>query len=58
MIRLLDEIERTKRRVNGLEFNIIPQLQKQVDFVKLSLEEQERDNIIRLKKIKAKLQTA
>ncbi|MCA9459352.1 MAG: V-type ATP synthase subunit D, partial [Nanoarchaeota archaeon] len=43
---------------NGLEFNIIPQLQKQVDFVKLSLEEQERDNIIRLKKIKAKLQTA
>ncbi|MCA9460198.1 MAG: V-type ATP synthase subunit D [Nanoarchaeota archaeon] len=56
MIRLLNEIERTKRRVNGLEFNIIPQLQNQVNFVKLSLEEQERDNIIRLKKIKAKLQ--
>ena len=55
MIRLLKEIEKTKRRVNGLEFNIVPELKKQMSFVKLSLEEQERDNIIRLKKIKAKL---
>ena len=56
MIRLLKEIEKTKRRVNGLEFNIIPQMQSQEKFVKLSLEEQERDNMIRLKKIKAKLE--
>lgn len=55
MIRLLHEIERTKRRVNGLEFNIIPSLKASESFVKLSLEEQERDNTIRLKKIKAKL---
>lgn len=55
MIRLLSEIEKTKRRVNGLEFNIIPDLKKAESFVKLSLEEQERDNTIRLKKIKAKL---
>lgn len=56
MIRLLKEIEKTKRRVNGLEYTIIPNLKKGESFVKLSLEEQERDNIIRLKKIKAKLQ--
>lgn len=56
MIRLLNEIERTKRRVNGLEFNIIPGLKRSQDFVKLSLEEQERDNTIRLKKIKKKLE--
>jgi V/A-type H+-transporting ATPase subunit D len=56
MVRLLNEIERTKRRVNGLEFNIIPELKKAESFVKLSLEEQERDNTIRLKKIKAKLE--
>lgn len=56
MVRLLDEIEKTKRRVNGLEFNIIPSLKKSESFVKLSLEEQERDNTIRLKKIKAKLE--
>jgi V/A-type H+-transporting ATPase subunit D len=55
MIRLLNEIEKTKRRVNGLEFNIIPQLQKDESFVRLSLEEMDRDNTIRLKKIKAKL---
>ncbi len=55
MIRLLNEIEKTKRRVNGLEFNIIPELEKSESFVKLSLEEQERDNTIRLKKIKAKI---
>jgi V/A-type H+-transporting ATPase subunit D len=56
MIRLLNEIEKTKRRVNGLEFNIIPSLIASEKFVKLSLEEQERDNTIRLKKIKAKLE--
>ncbi len=55
MIRLLNEIEKTKRRVNGLEFNIVPQLKKDESFVKLSLEEQERDNTIRLKKIKSKI---
>ncbi len=58
MIRLLKEIEKTKRRVNGLEFNIIPSLKKSESFVKLSLEEMERDNTIRLKKIKAKLDAA
>jgi len=58
MIRLLNEIEKTKRRVNGLEFNIIPELKRAESFVKLSLEEQERDNTIRLKKIKAKLERA
>lgn len=56
MIRLLNEIEKTKRRVNGLEFNIIPQMKEQEAFVKLSLEEMERDNVIRLKKIKSKLE--
>jgi len=55
LIRLLNEIEKTKRRVNGLEFNIIPNLKNSLNFVKLSLEEQERDGIIALKKIKAKI---
>lgn len=52
MIRLLNEIEKTKRRVNGLEFKIIPELESSLSYVKLSLEEQERDNLISLKKIK------
>jgi V/A-type H+/Na+-transporting ATPase subunit D len=55
LLKLLDEIKKTKRRVNGLEFNIIPNLEKNEKFVTLSLEEQERDNTVRLKKIKKKL---
>lgn len=55
MIRLLQEIEKTKRRVNGLEFTIVPELNSSLSYVKLSLEEMERDNVIRLKKIKSKL---
>lgn len=56
MVRLLNEIERTKRRVNGLEFTIIPNLEHSLNYVKLSLDEQDRDTTIRLKKIKAKLE--
>lgn len=55
MIRLLEEIEKTKRRVNGLEFTIIPQLEKNQTYVRLSLEELERDQLISLKKIKSKV---
>jgi V/A-type H+-transporting ATPase subunit D len=55
LLKLLDEIEKTKRRVNGLEFYTIPNLKKQEQFVKLAIEEQERDNLIKLKKIKAKI---
>ena len=55
MIRLLSEIEKTKRRVNGLEFNILPKLAQDESYVKLTLQEQERDAIIALKKIKSKI---
>jgi len=52
MKKLLDEIERTKRRVNALEFKIIPDLQESERFVKFSLEEMERENTTRLKHLK------
>ena len=55
LLKLLAEIEKTKRRVNGLENTIIPNLEDSVKYVKLNLEEFERENIIRLKKIKNKL---
>ena len=56
MIRLLREIEKTKRRVNGLEYKIIPDLKNAQNYVKLALDEQDRDTTIRLKKIKAKIE--
>lgn len=52
MKRLLAEIEKTKRRVNALEFKVIPELKEARDFIKLRLDEMEREGTFRLKKIK------
>ena len=52
MKKLLEEIEKTKRRVNALEFKIIPELKESERFVKFSLEEMERENTTRLKHLK------
>lgn len=54
MKKLLDEIESTKRRVNALEFKVIPELTAARDFIKMRLDEMEREELFRLKKIKSR----
>lgn len=58
MRKLLDEIEKTKRRVNAMEFKLIPELEMAQAFVKFRLEEMERENTIRLKFLKGKNEAA
>lgn len=54
MKKLLDEIEKTKRRVNALEFKVIPDLQESQRFVRSRLEEMERETTTSLKHLKGK----
>lgn len=53
--RLALEIERTKRRVSALETVVIPRLEATVQFVKLALEEREREDFYRIKLVKERI---
>ena len=51
--RLIEEIEKNKRIVNALEFRILPELRRMESFIQVRLEELERENVFRLKRIKS-----
>ncbi len=54
-VRLLaEEIERNKRRVNALEYVMIPQLEETIKYIKSKLDENERAAVIRMMKVKSK----
>lgn len=49
---MADEIEKTRRRVNALEYRMIPQLQETIRYIQMKLEENERSSIVRMMKVK------
>ena len=50
---MADEIEKTRRRVNALEYMTIPQLQETIRYIRMKLDENERSSLTRLMKVKS-----
>ena len=46
------EIEKTRRRVNALEYVMIPEMQESIKFITMKLEENDRASTVRLMKAK------
>ena len=53
---MTDEIEKTRRRVNALEYMTIPQLEETIKFIRMKLDENERGNLVRLMKVKSMME--
>lgn len=53
---LAGEIERSKRRVNALEFVMIPQLTETIKYISMKIEENDRASRIRLIKVKSMIE--
>jgi len=53
---LADEIEKTRRRVNTLEYTMIPNLNDTIRFIGLKLAESARDGLVSVMRIKAMIQ--
>ena len=49
---MADEIEKTRRRVNALEYVMIPEMEKNIKYISMKLEENDRATKVRLMKVK------
>jgi V/A-type H+/Na+-transporting ATPase subunit D len=53
---LADELEKTRRRVNALEYRMIPDLEDTIKFIKMKLDEMERGAIVNTMIVKSKIE--
>ena len=51
-----EEIKKTARRVNALEMAVIPGIRSQIHQIQQILDQQEQEDIFRLKRIKSKIE--
>ncbi|MBM3709182.1 MAG: V-type ATP synthase subunit D [Actinobacteria bacterium] len=49
---LANEVEETRRRVNALEYRLIPEIEETIKLITMKLSETERSNTVRLMKVK------
>lgn len=54
---MADEIEKTRRRVNALEYRTIPELHETIKYIRMKLDENERASITRLMKVKSMIES-
>ena len=54
--RIAAEVKKTARRVNALQQSVIPVIRSQIHFIQQALDQQEQEDIFRLKRIKGKLE--
>jgi len=53
LIKLVEEVKRTQRRINALEQFLIPQYEETVSLISSVLEERDREEFVRVKKVKS-----
>lgn len=56
IFRLAEEMRRTQRLLNALDYIVIPRYQKAIKFIEMVLEEREREEFVKLKHVKAMLE--
>jgi len=50
--RLLEEQRKTQKRVNALKHNIIPKYRNTIRFIESALEEEERNTLFQIKRLR------